>query len=68
MKKYMLFALGILSFIVGTVGLLIPIFPTVPFYLITIYCLSKSSERFKNWIEKQRFYKKYLEKFIKNKI
>ena len=63
----MLFAVGILMVIVGTVGLLIPIFPTVPFYLIAIYCFSKSNERFKVWIEEQKFYKKYLKKLIEKK-
>jgi uncharacterized membrane protein YbaN (DUF454 family) len=67
MKRYLLFAVGILMVIVGTIGLLIPIFPTVPFYLVAIYCFSKSSERFKIWIEKQKFYKKYLKKLIEKK-
>ena len=37
--------LGFLCLGLGTVGIVLPILPTVPFYMATLFCFAKSSER-----------------------
>ena len=34
----------------GTVGIFLPLLPTVPFYLVAAYAFSKSSDRIHNWL------------------
>ena len=38
--------IGAISFVLGTVGIVIPLFPTIPFYLLTVFCFARGSERF----------------------
>ena len=37
--------LGFLCLGFGTIGIVLPILPTVPFYMATLFCFAKSSER-----------------------
>src|SRR5699024_12413634 len=52
--------LAIFFFVLGLVGLALPVIPQVPFFLLSIYFTSKFSPRFHNWISNNRLYKKYL--------
>lgn len=36
--------LGFLCMVLGTVGIVLPILPTVPFYMATLLCFAKSSQ------------------------
>lgn len=56
--------LGIISFLIGLIGCVLPIIPGLPFFAISIYCFSKASNKFKNWFVSNSLYKKYLEKYI----
>ena len=59
--------LGILCLGLGTVGIVLPILPTVPFYMATAFCFAKSSERLHSWFLGTQLYKKHLESFVKKK-
>lgn len=54
---------GLISFGLGTVGVFIPILPTVPFYMLTLFCFAKSSQRLYDWFVGTSLYKKHLESF-----
>lgn len=41
--------LGFLCLGFGTIGIVLPILPTVPFYMATLFCFAKSSERLHSW-------------------
>ena len=57
----MLFAgMGLLMFAVGTVGAILPVMPTVPFYLVAAFCFAKGSERLDTWFKNTRLYKQSL--------
>lgn len=59
--------LGFISLFLGTIGIVLPILPTVPFYIATIYCFAKSSETLHNWFMHTKLYKKHLNSFVKNR-
>ena len=59
--------LGLLCLALGTLGIVLPILPTVPFYMATVVCFAKSSRRLHRWCIGTELYKKNLESFVKQK-
>ena len=59
--------LGFISLGLDTVGIALPILPTVPFYLATVFCFAKSSKRLHDWFIGTSLYKKHLESFVEHK-
>ena len=59
LKKAFFIALGCVSLALGTIGIVLPILPTVPFYLLTAFCFANSSERLHDWFIHTTVYKKY---------
>ena len=64
-KKAILIAAGSISLVLGTVGIVLPILPTVPFYLLTACCYAKSSEKLHSWFTGTKLYKNNLESYVK---
>lgn len=65
--KILWIALGFISLALGTVGIVLPILPTVPLYMLTVFCFTKSSKRLHDWFVGTGLYKKYLESFVQSK-
>ena len=65
--EYIWILLGFISLFLGTIGIVLPILPTVPFYMATVYCFAKSSETLHNWFMHTKLYKKHLNSFVKNR-
>lgn len=59
--------IGFISLFLGLLGIILPILPTTPFLLLTLYCFSKGSERWNNWFISTKIYKNHLESFVENK-
>ena len=66
-KKYIFAGLGLICFGLGTVGVFLPILPTTPFYLATLFFFANSSERLHDWFLSTKLYKKHLDSFVKKK-
>lgn len=65
--KYIWILLGFISLFLGSIGIVLPILPTVPFYMATVFCFAKSSERLHNWFTHTSLYKKHLDSFVQNR-
>lgn len=59
--------LGCSCLALGTVGVVLPILPTVPFYMATVFCFAKVSKRLHQWFIGTGLYKKHLESYVEKK-
>lgn len=59
--------LGILSLVLGSIGIILPILPTTPFLLLAAFCFAKSSKRLHVWLTGTKLYKKHLDSFVQNR-
>ena len=63
-KKIAYIILGYLGLGFGTIGTILPILPTVPFFLLAAFCFAKSSQKLHNWFIGTKLYKNNLESFV----
>ena len=43
--RYVFLTIGAISFALGTAGIILPLLPTVPLYMLALFCLARGSER-----------------------
>ena len=48
--------LGSISLLLGAVGVVLPLLPTVPFILLAAYCFARSSTRAHDWLVNHRVF------------
>lgn len=63
MKRYVLQGCGWIAFILGVIGIFIPVLPTTPFLLLATFLFARSSPRLHAWIQKTKAYKSYVVPF-----
>ena len=66
-KQVVFIVLGCICLALGTVGVFLPILPTTPFYLLTVFFFANSSQKLHDWFVGTKLYKKHLESFVKKK-
>ena len=66
-KKMVFVVLGCIGVGLGALGTVMPIIPTVPFFLLATFCFAKSSERLHNWFINTKLYKANLESYVQGK-
>ena len=49
LKRILFITFGCLCFGLGTVGVILPILPSTPFYLATLFFFANSSEKLHRW-------------------
>ncbi|RGF39039.1 DUF454 domain-containing protein [Ruminococcus sp. AF42-10] len=67
LKRIIFTVIGCVSLGIGCVGAVLPIIPTVPFFLLTVFCFANSSVKLHNWFVNTKMYKKHLDSFVKKK-
>ncbi|MGL5721608.1 MAG: YbaN family protein [Brevinema sp.] len=65
--KILFLIAGTLSLGLGLVGIILPILPTTPFLLLTLFCYAKGSQRFHDWFINTKIYEKHLKNFAENR-
>ncbi len=67
LKRLVFLVLGCICLALGTVGVFVPILPTVPFYLATAFCFANSSERLHTWFLGTSMYRKHLQSYVEKR-
>lgn len=67
LKRLIYLILGCLCLGLGCVGIVLPILPTVPFFLVTVFCFANSSQKLHDWFIGTKMYKKHMEPFVQKK-
>lgn len=62
-KKFGYLVVATISFIVGIIGIFLPILPTTPLLLLTYFCLVKSSDKLNEKFMNSNIYTKYVKSF-----
>lgn len=65
--RYVFLAIGVICFILGTAGIVLPLLPTVPFYMLTLFCLARGSERFHKMFLESSLYQKTVGAYERDK-
>ena len=66
-KKCVFIILGCICLGLGTVGVFLPILPTTPFYLLTVFFFANSSQKLHDWFLVTKPYQKHLDSFVKQR-
>ncbi|OOF83041.1 hypothetical protein BKG94_05190 [Rodentibacter ratti] len=61
--KYIYILLGFISLALGIVGIFLPLLPTTPFLLLTLFFFAKGSKRLEIWFLSTSIYQKHLKSF-----
>ncbi|OOF40003.1 hypothetical protein BKK50_10070 [Rodentibacter rarus] len=61
--KYIYILFGFLSLTLGIIGIFLPILPTTPFLLLTLFFFTKGSKTLESWFLSTTLYQKYLKSF-----
>lgn len=64
-KRILFVCLGCICLALGVIGIALPILPTVPFFLATVFFFANSSQRLHDWFVSTKMYKKHLESYVK---
>lgn len=60
LRKLIFVLLGLLTLTLGTLGIFLPVLPTVPLYLLTLILFANSSDRLHSWYIQTKLYKRHL--------
>ncbi len=64
MKKILLMIIGTISLVLGIIGIILPVLPTTPFLLLSLYCYVRSSKRLYNLILTNKYLANYVKDYI----
>lgn len=62
-KKTILIAAGVLSLVLGGIGVFLPLLPTTPFVLLAAGCFAGSSPSMHRWLSDSPFFGEYIENY-----
>ena len=65
--RYVFLAIGAISFALGTAGIVLPLLPTVPLYMLALFCLARGSERFYKMFLESSLYQKTVGAYERDK-
>lgn len=60
MKKILYILVGSIAVVLGAVGAVVPMLPTVPFLMLAAFCFARSSDRLDRWLKGTKLYRENL--------
>lgn len=66
-KRVMLIVIGTFFVGLGILGIILPVLPTTPFFLLAAALYSRSSDKFYNWLVRNRWFGKYISDYREGK-
>ncbi|MBR3298422.1 MAG: YbaN family protein [Clostridia bacterium] len=66
-KRIVFIVLGCICLALGAVGIFLPVLPTTPFFLATLFFFTNSSKRLHDWFIGTGLYNKHLDSFVKKR-
>lgn len=63
MKRNICMVIGALSALLGTIGICLPLLPTVPMYLLAALCFARGSKRVHRWFVSTRLYQEHVKDY-----
>lgn len=67
MKRNICMVIGALSALLGTIGICLPLLPTVPMYLLAALCFARGSKRVHGWFVSTRLYQEHMKDYAQGK-
>ncbi len=67
MRSILYMIVGGIALALGTVGTVLPVLPTVPFFLLAACCFAKSSKKLHDWFTNTKLYRDNLADFVAGK-
>jgi len=67
LKRTVFLVFGSLFFILGLIGVILPILPTTPFMILSAACFAESSPRFHQFLLHNRWFGEDLQRWERNK-
>ena len=64
LKKLIYLLVGLIAFILGAIGIFLPLLPTTPLFLLTSFCLLKSNDKLNKKFIQTKMYEKYVKSFV----
>lgn len=64
----LLFILGWLLFGIGFIGVFVPVLPTTPLMLLSLWCFSRSSDRFHKWLYTHKLFGPPLQQWHEHRV
>jgi uncharacterized membrane protein YbaN (DUF454 family) len=58
---------GIFFVAVGSLGIVLPLLPTTPFFVLAAICFARSSEGFYNWLLNNKWFGAYIKNYREGK-
>ncbi len=65
--KLLFIMFAFVSLSLGIIGIVLPVLPTAPFFLLASFCFAKGSKRFHDWFCSTKLYQKHLDSFVKSR-
>lgn len=63
--RVMFITVGSISLSMAVIGIVLPVLPTTPFLLLTLFCYARGSIKFHTWFLSTSLYKNHLNSFVK---
>ena len=65
--RYVFLTISAISFALGTAGIILPLLPTVPLYMLALFCLARGSERLHKMFLESSLYQKTVGAYERDK-